>query len=317
MNRSFARRPGMLEAAIAGGITMLFALAVFVTYARFPVEELYHVSEEGLRGGAGRTLVFLNFPGAFIALALLPIAASSLLAAAWRRRAVVVATVAAAAFCLVAAAPGVVSQSDMDFKVINIVPVIGVVIALVLVGLAIRANGFGPIRPWERSDTVRAVFGGIFVIGGLPWIFGMAGVYIEDVPLLGRIFMSKGMVNGVEEIYVHPGDHHGFDGLLFLLTALLLARVIGAVTPRWLDRALSGFVAFMLVYGIANFLQDFWYEQAVRRGWSSYDIPNTTVPAATPVWGVILLGSVIAWLMLFHNPATRDRSRHRPVIIPS
>jgi hypothetical protein len=225
--------------------------------------------------------------------------------------------VAAAAFCLVAGAPGVVSQSDMDFKAINVIPAIGVAIVLVLVVLAIRANGFGPVRPWTRADTVRATIGGIFAFGGLPWIFGMAGVYIEDIPLLGRIFMSKGVENGAEIIYVHPGDHHGFDGLLFLLSALLLARVVGTVVLRWLDRALSAFLAFMLAYGIANFTQDFWFEQVVKRGWSEYDIPNTTVPSLTPVWGLILLGTVIAWLVMFHEPSSRRRADHRPVIIPS
>ena len=317
MNRTFTQRPGLLEAVIAGGVTLLFALAVLITYARFPVEEFYHVSEVGLRGAIGQTLVFLNYPGAFIALALLPITTSSLLAAAWYRREVVVAAIVAALLCLVAAGPDVVTQSDMDFKLVNAIPAVGVAITAVLVLLAVRANGLGPVRPWQRADTVRAVIGGIFALGGLPWMLGMAGFYIEQVPLLGRVFMSKGTENGAEVIYVHLGTHHGFSGLMFLLTALLLARVVGTVTPHWLDRLLSVFVAFMLAYGIANFTQDFWYEQVVKRGWSSYDIPNTTVPAVTPVWGLILLGALLAWLVMFHEPAARGRSHQRPVIIPS
>jgi hypothetical protein len=49
----------------------LVAAEVFCTYARIPVRELYHVSGSGPAAGAGRALVFLNFPTALVALALL------------------------------------------------------------------------------------------------------------------------------------------------------------------------------------------------------------------------------------------------------
>lgn len=317
MPRSSTPRHGMTEAAIVGGFVLLLTVILFATHVRHPVEAFYNVSGEGLSGGASRAVVFLNYPVAFVALVLLPIAVSSLLASAWHARAVVVAAIVAAVLCLVAAAPDVVTQSDLDAKPINAAPAAGVAITAVLIILAIRVNGFGPVQPWNRGDTIAAVVAGIFTLLGLPWLLAFAGYYIEDVPLLGRIFMSKGTENGVEQIYVHLGDHHSFDGYIFLLSALVLRRVVGLIQPNWLDRLLSVLVAFIAAYGIANFIQDGWYEQVVRRGWSSYDIPNTTVPAVTPVWGLILLGTAILWFVLFREPASRRTSHQRPVMLPS
>jgi hypothetical protein len=307
----------MLEAAIVGGICLVVTLAVFITYARFSVEEFYNISKTGWSGAAGQAIVTLNYPVAFIALALLSIAVSSLIAVREHPRMIVLAAITAAALCLVAGYPGVVKQSDLDFKPVNLLPAVGVGITTVLVAMAIRQRGFGPAGPWQPSDTVAAVVGALFLFGGLPWVLGVAGFYIESVPLLGRIFMSRGTENGVEEIYVHLGTHHGFSGLLFLISALVLRRVIGLLQPFWLDRALSAYVAFMLAYGIANFIQDGWYEQIVKRGWSSYDIPNTTVPALTPVWGLIVLGAVVFWFVMFREPATRRRSSGRAIMQPS
>src|SRR5262249_52875502 len=43
----------------------------FVTYARLPAAELYHVSGTGLEGGLSRALVEANFPAALMAVAVL------------------------------------------------------------------------------------------------------------------------------------------------------------------------------------------------------------------------------------------------------
>ena len=304
MPRPVSLRHGMLEAAIVGGFCVVTALAIFITYSRFPAEDFYSVSESGVAAAAGRMIVSLNFPIAFIAIALLAITVSSMLAAAWHPREVSAAAIVAAALCLVAAAPGVVQESDLDVKWINAVPAIGVAITAILMALAIRENGIGPIAPWSRADTIASVFGGIFVLAGLPWIWAQLGFYMDNVPLLGRIFLSKGDENGPGEAYVHLGDHHGTSGLLLLICALVLRRVIGLIEPRWLDRALSGYVAFMAAYGIANAIQDGWHEQIVKRGWSGYDIPNATVPSINWVWGAMVLGAVIAWLLMFRATAS-------------
>ncbi|MEX2026950.1 MAG: hypothetical protein WEH44_06605, partial [Pirellulaceae bacterium] len=47
------------------------ATAIFVTYSRISAHELYHVSGSGLTGGASRALVFVNFPLALVAIAIL------------------------------------------------------------------------------------------------------------------------------------------------------------------------------------------------------------------------------------------------------
>ena len=49
----------------------LVTVEVFVTYARLPWNELYHVTGSGLGGGASRALLFLNFPVALAAIAVL------------------------------------------------------------------------------------------------------------------------------------------------------------------------------------------------------------------------------------------------------
>src|SRR5256885_9104950 len=51
------------------------AAAMFVTYSRVPVHELYHVSHGGLAGGASRVLVFSNFSAALVAIAMLALLA--------------------------------------------------------------------------------------------------------------------------------------------------------------------------------------------------------------------------------------------------
>src|ERR671923_2274954 len=55
----------------AWALVLTFAVLTFVTYSRIPPEQLYNVSRDGIAGGASRTLVYLNFPVAFVTLAIL------------------------------------------------------------------------------------------------------------------------------------------------------------------------------------------------------------------------------------------------------
>ena len=78
----------MQEALIAWAVWGVVAVGVWETYARFPAAELYNVTRTGLSGGAARTLVFLNWPVAIAAVALVIVAADRLLAGpipGWRR----------------------------------------------------------------------------------------------------------------------------------------------------------------------------------------------------------------------------------------
>src|SRR5207302_557506 len=81
------------------------AAGVFATYARRPVHELYHVSENGRSGGAGRALVFLNWPVALAALPMLAVVAADARSRVVSRLAIVAALLCAAVFW-----PGMVDQ---------------------------------------------------------------------------------------------------------------------------------------------------------------------------------------------------------------
>ena len=65
------------------------------------------------------------------------------------------------------------------------------------------------------------------------------------------------------------------------------------VRPRLLRLALGFYVALMLVYGLANALQDFWLEQLVKRGTTDLEIPSLTVPKASWAWAAILLAALL------------------------
>ena len=49
----------------------------------------------------------------------------------------------------------------------------------------------------------------------------------------------------------------------------------------------------MLVYGLANAVQDFWLEQLVKRGTTSLRIPSMTVPEASWAWAALLLTALL------------------------
>jgi hypothetical protein len=59
---------------------LVVTLLVFITYARLPASEFYNVSGTGLTGGASRALVVLNYPVAFLAIALVGFAIARLFA---------------------------------------------------------------------------------------------------------------------------------------------------------------------------------------------------------------------------------------------
>src|SRR5207248_10484173 len=86
------------------------ALEILVTYARLPSSELYHVSGSGLEGGASRALVFLNFPVALAAIAVLLVLLDRL-DAVWERCAAVVAIGLCSAVFF-----GVVDQDNLDAR---------------------------------------------------------------------------------------------------------------------------------------------------------------------------------------------------------
>jgi hypothetical protein len=284
-------RPGLAEVAAAWVLFGLVAGAMWITYSRLPAEDFYNVSDSGLLAGAGRVLVFTNYSTALVALALLALVADRL------RGRYVLAAVLSAALCAVVFWPGVVEQSDLDAKPVNALPALGVLGALVLTVVALAHGGIGGSRPFGGGwDVARAVSALVLVLAAIPWLLAEVGVYVSAVPVLGSILMGDEIIPepGHPGLHaVHLGHHHGLDGTLLALSALALSRVVGQVRPPALRTALGLYVALMLVYGLANALQDLWLEQLVKRGTTSLELPTMTVPKATWEWLAIVLAALL------------------------
>ena len=103
-------------------------------------------------------LVYLNYPFALVAIALLAILADRL-----RGRLVLVA-VLAALLCAVVFWPGVVEQSDLDAKPLNALPALGVLLTGILTVVALARGGLGRSRPFGGGwDLARVAFAVILV----------------------------------------------------------------------------------------------------------------------------------------------------------
>jgi hypothetical protein len=274
-------------------VWMLFGVVtveVLVTYSRVPSRELYHVSGSGIEGGLSRALVFVNFPVALVALAVLGLIYTRLPGRIYRAVAILAAVLSAAVFW-----PGIVNQADLDARPVNAIAAIGVLLALVLTGVV--ANNGGLSRSfWHTADRVRVALAVVFLVAALPWLAADLGLYSNGVPLLGRLFQSgqflperPGLPNFAPA--VHHGHHHGMDGVLLVLTALLLSRRLAR------RAALAAYLSLMFCYGVANFANDFWIEQVVKRSWTSWEIPNVTEPRVSIAWSLIVIAAVSLWAL--------------------
>jgi len=287
------REPAALHEVVAvWALLAAAALAVLVTYARVPLGGLYNVSEGGIRGGAGRALVFANYPVALVAIAVLALVALRL-GRAW-------ATAAAslgAILCATSAWPGVVDQSDLDARPVNAVPAAGVLVALVLTAVALRRGGLGrPVR--DPLAWIRIPLALVVVAAAVSWVPAELGF----APDLSPVFLTdepRPEPGHPELLAVHRGHHHGTDGVLLALAALALSRQLLRVRVR-LRGVLGFYLALMLVYGLANALEDFWLEQLVKRGATSLDLPSMLEPSLSPAWAAI-----VATALLIHLAASR------------
>jgi len=277
--------PGLAEALVVWGLYAVVALCVLVTYSRVAPDELYHVSHGGLAGGLGRVLVFINFPTALAAIAVLALVTDRL-GLRWPAGVALV-------LCLVIFVPGVVDQGDLDAKWINVLPALGVTIVLTLTILAVRAGGTGGAGS-PNGDRIRIVLASVLALLALPWIFAEVGVYVSDVPGLASIFRSKQVFEGHPS--VHLGEHHGLQGLLLIVTALLLSRELPRMHPTRLRTGLAAYLSLMIPYGIGNMANDAWTEQVVKRGWTSWAIPDMLRPSLSWIWGVTILAAAAIYL---------------------
>jgi hypothetical protein len=281
-------RPGQGEALAVWAMWGAVSLAVLVTYSRVDKDELYNVSREGLGGGLGRSVVLFNFPIVFVASAAALVAVAALPKRAW------LAAAPAIASCVLV--PWVVDQDDLDVRPANAIPALGVAVAFVLTLLATRraGAGFAPRRP---GDPVRIAVAVLVLLLSLPWLTAGLGFYFP-----GDFFMGEEMFpedDGTLLAAVHLGHHHGLDGALLVLTALLLSRV--RLPQRPLQLTLTGYLGLMLSYGGVNMVQDFWLEQFVKRGWTEWEIPSALVPGPDAIWVVMLALAAAATVVLIRE----------------
>jgi hypothetical protein len=288
------------EIAAVWLLLLLMAIALVVTYARLPADELYNVSDSGLAGAFGRLLVDVNFPDAIVAL--------GILAVVWRElpRGVAPFAVVAAVLCLVVAGPGVVDQDDLDAKWINAVPAVGVLIVLVL---SLAARRQPPVRH-ARGDLVRIVIAALAIAVAIPWIAAALGFFLDNVPVLGSIFQTGRVVSfhGNEPHHaVHHGMHHGLYGLVLIVSALLLSRRL-----PYAPRIAAPLLALLLAYGVGNVVNDDWLEQVAERGWTDGTFPSVLEPAANWGWLTVLIVAAAIWAVWFRQDATpRTASKSR------
>ncbi len=279
------RRGGQGEALAVWAVWALTLLAVLVTYSRIDASQLYHVRGHGLGLGLSRAAVHTNWPFALVALVLVLVAMKALPTRAW--------CVAGLSVALLATMPFVVSQAHLNARWGNLIPGLGVVLALGLTIAAATREGVS-FEPRLPGDPLRLVVAAVVLLVSLPWIAAELGFYFP-----GDMFMGEELFptanKGELEAAVHLGEHHGFHGSLMLLSALVLSRVqAGGRLRGWLLGATSALAG----YGAFNAGQDFWQEQLVKRGTVHWKIPSGIYPGLHPVTLVtILLAGLAAWLL--------------------
>jgi hypothetical protein len=268
--------PGLREAYALWALVGLVALCVLVTYSRIEPHLLYHVSRSGFGGGLSRVLVLTNFPTALMAIAVLALVAERRRIGWW--------ALVPLALCAVIVVPGVVDEGDLDARWINVVPALGVAIVLVLTLL----SGIGP--PGDpRGDRLRIAVAAVLGVFALPWFFAELGFYIP-----GPVFLAHEQYQG--HATVHLGEHHGFEGYLLVLTALLLSRQLPLMRH---PTALAAYLSLMIPYGVGNMANDGWNEQVVKRGWTGWKIPSVLQPGITWMWGLVIVAGVAIFFTAF------------------
>jgi hypothetical protein len=304
--RHRSHHAGLAEVWIVWFLFGLTAVAVFETYWRLPPQDLWKVMNTGFVGGAGRAFVFISFSAALAAVAVLAIVSDRL----EDRRADLVALVSLV-LCATVAYPGVQTESHLDPKWSNTFAVVGVALALALTVWAARSGRPERVLTSVAGDRARLVVGGVSLFFAAPYIAAELGFFLDGVPLLGWIFQTGKITpepgSGRLHAAVHHGHHHGMDGFLLAMAALLLSRQLGGIR-RPVQRTLTAaYLSLMLVYGLTNQAQDLWVEQIVKRGWTSWEIPNVLHPSASAAWAAMVAVAALFYFAFFSSPSRRAR----------
>ena len=169
-------------------------------------------------------------------------------------------------------------------------------LTVAMVRCARDRRGLGLTSAERRIRLVLAV---VLVAIALPWIASVLGFYLDGLPLLGPHIMGSEFLPADGEgllAAVHLGHHHGLDGVLLGLSALALWPALRRMQRGPGRHASLLLVALMFVYGATNALQDLWLEQVVKRGSTSWTIPEVIRPEPTLAWLGIVIGTLVVWL---------------------
>ncbi len=207
-------------------------------------------------------------------------------------------SILAVALCATIVVPGVVDFKHVDGRMIQIPAAVGVAIAFGLTLWALLATGRGRGPRLRRADLYWLLPVLVLLFAALPWLLANLGFYVGDIPGLRDVFMSKQAASepGYPHLAaVHLGNHDGFNGLLLTFSAAVLMRSLGQM--RRLRTALSAYLAFISVYGLALAASDWWLEQLVKRGALSATIPSPGLPSLSPVWAGIVVAAALVYLL--------------------
>jgi len=287
------------------------AVFVFITYWRLPPAVLWKTTNTGFVGGAGRAFVFVSFSAALAAIATLPIVTDRL-----ANRGAYFLGAVALVLCATVAYPGVQTESHLDPKWSNTFAVVGVALAIVLTAWATRSGRPEPAHATRSGDRVRLVVGAVALFFAAPYIAAELGFFLDGVPVLGSLFITGAIRPepgaGYSHAAVHHGHHHGMDGFLLVITALLLSRLVGGIRQPALRAVTAFFLALMLVYGATNQVQDLWTEQIVKRGWTDWEIPNVLHPSASAAWAAMGAVALLFYVVFFRPSPGPDKSAALP-----
>ena len=280
------------EALAVWALLAVDILAILVVYSVVDPSELHAVSGSGLGAGLGRALVQLNFPcvaGVAIPIALL--ALDVLPRRAWLVGA------PAIVLCAAIAWPGVLDPNDLDARWVNVVPAVGVALAVALTIAATRVAG-ADFAPRRRGDPARVVVAVVTILVSLPWIAAEVGWHFpQGVFMTTKPYAEPGQPPTAS---VHLGHHHGWAGALLVLSVLVLSRV-RLTSPR-LRQAFALLLCLGLAYGVAILVNDFWHEQVVKRGWTTWEFPSALQPSLSVIWAIVLVATGVLYLLGLGRP---------------
>ena len=301
---------GRVELATVWALVGVVCVEVLVTYWRLPWDELYHVTGSGPVGGTSRALLFLNFPAALVAIAVLLYLLDRFDGPVEYWLAVLGVVLSAAVFW-----PKIVDQAKLDARPANAIAALGVAVAFGLTLWSFRGGGSWTIAR-AAGDRARIAIAAVAVVVALPWEAADVGFSLDAVPGLSWVFQTDVLRTQPGDPVFHPavhhGHHHGMDGTLLVLVAVILSRLVANVGSRGLRGLFGAYLAIVFCYGVGNIANDAWLEQIVKRGWTSWEVPDVTTPKASVAWGLILLGAAILWVLLvlpgLRASAREDRS---------